>query len=212
MERLDAIAKLRTLVGTDLRPLADTHQVTVWKGEKKNKGWAGHTIERFLGLPINSAQSPNFGSWELKQVQLVAKRDGTLRVKETMAITMIDPVNVAAKAFEESHLLAKLRKIVVVARIFDCQEETCSFLHSVAEFDLGDTEVYHQVKADYDLVRKTIIENGFPALSGKMGILVQPRTKGPGHGSVSRAFYARTPFVARILGDGYHIPLPVSGR
>lgn len=211
MERLDAIAKLRTLVGTDLRPLADTHQVTVWKGVKKNKGWAGHTIERFLGLPINSAQSPNFGSWELKQVQLVARRDGMLRVKETMAITMIDPVNVAAKPFEESHLLAKLRKIVVVARVFDCQEETCSFLHSVAEFDLGDTEVYEQVKADYDLVRQTIIAKGFSALSGSMGILVQPRTKGPGHGSVSRAFYARIPFVARILGDGYHVPLPIIG-
>jgi DNA mismatch repair protein MutH len=42
-----------------------------------------------------------------------------------------------------------------------------------------------------------------------MGVLVQPRTKGPGHGSVSRAFYTRAPFVARILGDGYHIPLPV---
>lgn len=209
MERLEAIEKLRTLLGTDLRPLAHVHQITVWKEGKKNKGWAGHTLERFLGLPINSAQSPNFGSWELKQVQLVAKRDGMLRVKETMAITMIDPVNVAAKAFEESHLLAKLLKIVVVARIFDCQEETCSFLHSVAEFDLGDTEVYQQVKADYDLVRQTIIETGFSALSGSMGILVQPRTKGPGHGSVSRAFYARTSFVARILGDGYHIPLPV---
>jgi DNA mismatch repair protein MutH len=209
LERLEAIEKLRTLVGADLRPLADVHQITVWKEGKKNKGWAGHTLERILGLPINSAQSPNFGSWELKQVQLVAKRDGMLRVKETMAITMIDPVNVAAKEFEESHLLAKLRKIVVVARIFDCQEETCSFLHSVAEFDLGDTEVYQQVKADYDLVRQTIIAKGFSALIGSMGVLVQPRTKGPGHGSVSRAFYARTSFVARILGDGYHIPLPV---
>ena len=209
MERLEAIERLRMLVGTDLRPLADTHQITVWKEGKKNKGWAGHTLERFLDLPINSAQSPNFGSWELKQVQLVARRDGMLRVKETMAITMIDPVNVAAKDFEESHLLAKLRKIVVVARIFDCQEETCSILHSVAEFDLGDAELYQQVRADYELVRQTIIEKGFSALTGAMGTLVQPRTKGPGHGSVSRAFYARTSFVAQILGDGYHIPLPV---
>ena len=212
MERLEAIEKLRTLIGTDLRPLADILHITVWKDGKKNKGWAGHTLERFLGLPINSAQSLNFGSWELKQVQLVAKRDGMLRVKETMAITMIDPVNIAAKAFEESHLLAKLRKIVVVARIFDCQEEPCSFLHSVAEFDLGDTEIYQQVRADYELVRATIIERGFSALTGAMGVLVQPRTKGPGHGSVSRAFYARTSFVARLLGDGYHVPLPVSTK
>lgn len=209
MERVDAIEKLRTLVGLDLRPLADVHQVTVWKDGKKNKGWAGHTLERFLGLPINSAQSPNFGSWELKQVVLVAKRDGMLRVKETMAITMIDPVNVAEKPFEESHLLAKLQKIVVVARIFESQADDCSLLHSVAEFDLSDPEIYQQVRADYEFVREIIIRDGFSALSGSMGVLVQPRTKGPGHGSVSRAFYARTPFVARILGDGYHIPLPV---
>lgn len=211
MERLDAIEKLKTLVGSDLRQLADFHQVTVWKDGKKNKGWAGHTLERFLGLPINSAQSPNFGSWELKQVQLVPKRDGTLRVKETMAITMIDPVNVLAKSFEESHLLAKLQKIVVVARVFESQADDRSLLHSVAEFDLNEPEIYKQVKADYELVRQTIIRDGFSALSGSMGVLVQPRTKGPGHGSVSRAFYARSHFVARILGEGYHIPLPMAG-
>jgi len=34
-----------------------------------------------------------------------------------------------------------------------------------------------------------------------MGVLVQPRTKGPGHGSTSRAFYARKIFVAHILGS-----------
>jgi len=209
LERLDAIEKLRTLVGADLRQLADLHQVTVWKDGKKNKGWAGHTLERFLGLPINSAQSPNFGSWELKQVQLVPKRDGMLRVKETMAITMIDPVNVVAKPFEGSHLLAKLQKIVVVARVFESQADDRSLLHSVAEFDLSEPEIYQQVKADYELVRETIIRDGFSALSGSMGVLVQPRTKGPGHGSISRAFYARSHFVARILGEGYHIPLPV---
>lgn len=209
MERLDAIKKLRTLVGVDLRPLAALHQVTVWKDGKKNKGWAGHTLERFLGLPINSAQSPNFGSWELKQVQLVPKRDGMLRVKETMAITMIDPVNVVAKPFGESHLLGKLQKIVVVARVFESQADARSLLHSVAQFDLSEPDVYQQVKADYELVRETIIRNGFSALSGSMGVLVQPRT---GHGSVSRAFYARAPFVARILGDGYHLPLSVVAK
>ena len=211
MERVDAIDKLRTLVGADLRQLADLHHVTVWKDGKKNKGWAGHTLERFLGLPINSAQSPNFGSWELKQVQLVPKRDGMLRVKETMAITMIDPINVVAKPFGESHLLAKLQKIVVVARIFESQADDRSLLHSVAEFDLSEPEIYQQVKADYELVREVIMRDGFSALSGSMGVLVQPRTKGPGHGSISRAFYARTHFVARILGEGYHIPLPIAG-
>ena len=123
---------------------------------------------------------------------------------------MIDPVEVAAKEFEESHLLNKLKKLVVVARVFESQDEICSLLHSVASFDLDNPEIYKQVKADYDLVRDTIRRQGFASLSGAMGVLVQPRTKGPGHGSISRAFYARSEFVAHILGEGYSVPLPVT--
>lgn len=113
---------------------------------------------------------------------------------------MIDPVEVAAKPFEDSHLLLKLRKLLVVSRIFESREENHSIVQNVTEFDLNNRDVYNQVKADYDLVRNTIRNQGFNALTGKMGSKVQPRTKGPGHGSVSRAFYARTQFVAQILG------------
>ena len=45
-----------------------------------------------------------------------------------MAITMIDPVNVLQKSFEESHLLAKLRKEVVCARMFESKQEKASLL------------------------------------------------------------------------------------
>lgn len=200
MERTEAIKKLKELEGKDLRKLADRYNVTVWKEGKLNKGWAGHVIERYLGLPLNSAQSPNFGSWELKIVPLKRLKTGEVVVKETMAITMIDPVNVLQCRFEESHLLIKLRKIVVCARMFETKEEKSSLLVRVSTFDLDNPTTYNQVKSDYDLVRKTIKTEGFEALTGKMGILVQPRTKGAGHGTTSRAFYARKGFVAHILG------------
>jgi len=204
MERAEAVSRLTTLVGQDLRQLADQLNVTVWsKDNKKNKGWAGHTIERYLGLAPNSSRSPDFGSWELKLVPLVVRvvrGSRVLRVKETMAITMIDPVEVESREFEESHLFNKLQRIVVVARIFESQADERSIVHSVASFDLNDPEIYDQVKADYNLVRETIRTKGFSSLSGKMGKLVQPRTKGQGHGSTSRAFYARKEFVAHILG------------
>lgn len=129
-----------------------------------------------------------------------------------MAITMIDPVEVVNKEFEESHLFNKLQKIVVVARIFESQADERSLVHSVASFDLDNPETYDQVKADYNLVRETIKTQGFSSLSGRMGKLVQPRTKGQGHGSTSRTFYARTGFVAHILGEGYSIPLPITPK
>lgn len=200
MEREDAIRKLKELEGRDLVPLARQYDVTIWKGAKKNKGWAGHVLERHLGLPINSAQSPNFGSWELKIVPLKRLSNENIVVKETMAITMIDPYNVANTPFEQSHLLAKLKKAVVCARLFESQNEDRSLLFKVAVFDLNDRTIYEQVKRDYEETRDCIRTRGFEHLTGAMGVLVQPRTKGAGHGSTSRAFYARTQFVARILG------------
>ncbi|MDI6809056.1 MAG: MutH/Sau3AI family endonuclease [Candidatus Eisenbacteria bacterium] len=200
MEREEAVKKIRLLIGKDLVPLANEYSVTIWKSPgKKNKGWAGHVIEHYLGLPINVGQSPNFGSWELKVVPL-KHRGKDLIVKETMAITMIDPYNVLNTPFEESHLLAKLSKMVAVARIFENVEETSSIVHSVGFFDLSDPHIYETVRQDYEETRRVIGKLGFEALTGKMGVHVQPRTKGAGHGSTSRAFYARTHFVEHIIG------------
>ena len=200
MERAEAIEELKKLVGKELHVLARQYNVTIYQDGKVNKGWAGHVFERHLQMPINSAQSPNFGSWELKSIPLKYKKDGRLAFKETMAITMIDPVNVCQKEFENSHLLAKLKKIVVVARTVGKNVDELSYIHSVIEFDLHG-ELYDAVKADYDLVRNTLLDSskGFKALTGKMGYYIQPRTKGAGHGSISRAFYARPRFLAKFI-------------
>lgn len=200
MERHEAQLKLSELVGQDLRQLAGQYGITVWKDKKLNKGWAGQVIERHLGLPLNSSRAPNLGSWELKLVSLKRSPNGELKVKETMAITMIDPVEVCNKSFEESHLFRKLSKALIVARVYEGPDEQKSIVYKVTDFQLSDQSVYEQVKADYELVRQTIITQGFSALTGKMGVLIQPRTKGPGHGSTSRAFYARTNFVKKIVG------------
>ena len=203
MERQEALSKLSELIGKDLRLFADKYQVTVFKEGKPNKGWAGHVLERHLNLPINSSQSPNWaghvGSWELKVVPLKYLRSGDLTVKETMSITMIDPYNVESTDFENSHLLAKLSKLIVAARIWESREEKQSILYIVTTFDLDDPEIYNQIKADYDLVRETIRTTGFSTLTGKMGVYIQPRTKGRGHGSTTRAFYARTTFLKQFI-------------
>ena len=205
MERQEAVKRIQKLIGQDLRKMADTYEVTVFRNGKKNKGWAGHVIERCLGLPINSSQSPNFGSWELKTIPLKYLKNGELTVKETMAITMIDPYNVEHTEFENSHLLAKLKKAVVAARIWLSQDEKSSVLYKVTTFDLGNKEVYEQIKEDYNTVREAIINKGFKSLTGKMGVYVQPRTKGAGHGSTSRAFYARTSFLKKFIFPEFHI-------
>ena len=199
MERNEAIRKLQELVGKELHELAQQYGVTIYRNGKVNKGWAGHVFERHLQLPINSAQSPNFGSWELKSIPLKYKKNGELTFKETMAITMIDPFNVKNTPFEESHLLSKMKKILLLSRIWEGSNEPSSIVYGVHTFDIGNKQIYEQIKEDYELVRKTIQEKGFEALSGKMGVYIQPRTKGVGHGSTTRAFYARVPFLKKII-------------
>ncbi len=199
LARAEALRRVRLLTAKDLRPMADQFGITVWKNGKKNKGWAGHVIERYLGLPQNSRQAPDFGTWELKVVPLTRNSGGQLRVKESMAITMLEPTEVLSSRFADSHLYDKLRSLIVVARVFENVQDTSSILHSAAEFDLDNPAIRKQVEDDYEVIRGVIGTRGVASLTGDTGKYIQARTKGRGHGSTSRAFYARPVLVAHIL-------------
>ena len=117
-----------------------------------------------------------------------------------MAITMIDPWEVSNKSFEDSHLFQKLQKALIVTRIVGDKVEDPSTFYSVCELDL-EGKILETVKRDYDMIRATIRDpkRGFDSLTGRMGTYIQPRTKGRGHGSTSRAFYARKAFLERFV-------------
>jgi DNA mismatch repair protein MutH len=199
LNRHEAVRRINALAGKDLRAMADDYKIPVWKNDRENKGWAGLVIERYLGLPQNSRQAPDFGDWELKVVPLRQDAQGVLRVKESMAVTMIEPTEVLADKFEDSHLFDKLRSMVVASRVWESAKEEHSMLHAAAEFDLDDPKIHAQVRGDYETIRAQIRSRGIDSVTGDLGKLVQARTKGPGHGSKSRAFYARPIFVAHIL-------------
>jgi DNA mismatch repair protein MutH len=75
--------------------------------------------------------------------------------------------------------------------------ERCSRVSHALPFDLNQV-VLARIRADYDLVRNTLRCGA--KLNGRMGVLVQPHTKGSGYGSITRAFYARPRLIERILG------------
>ena len=199
LDRHEAVRRINLLAGKDLRPMADEYGIPVWKNGRENKGWAGLVIEHYLGLRQNSRQAPDFGDWELKVVPLRRDAEKTLRVKESMAITMLEPAEVLSSKFEDSHLYDKLRSMVVVSRVYESPQELRSMLHAAAEFDLDNPKIRTQVAADYETIRTQIRDRGIDSVTGDLGQLVQARTKGRGHGSKTRAFYARPVFVAHIL-------------
>jgi len=78
MEREEAIGKLRLLEGENLHEIASKYEVRIRTSEGKvNKGWAGHVCEKHLGLRLNSSQTPDFGSWELKVVPIKKLLNGS---------------------------------------------------------------------------------------------------------------------------------------
>ena len=210
MERDEAMARLKALEGACLVELAARHGQAIFHERTRdgapwrtlNKGWAGLTLERALGLPVNSRREPNGGSWELKQVSLKHRADGALTAKETMQITMFDRAHILAHPFEESHVLHKIARMVVVARLWTGPNETHSPVIAVraADISLEVADVYEQIRRDYETMRAHLADGGEPRSA--MGALIQSRTKGPGHGSVSRAWYGRTGFVNLLLGIG----------
>lgn len=203
MERQEAFDTLLHLQGRDFHELATEYGVEVVSSRtgRVNKGWAGHVLERYLGLSLNSSQAPNFGSWELKLVSMKhLPSSGKLVFKETMQITMIDPIHVERYSFEDSHLLTKLRRALIVARTVGNDLHEPQYFHSVAFVDLEEDQVLYDIaKRDYNEIRDCIIDRGFNHLTGYMGKYIQPRTKGPGHGSTSRAFYARKEFLYHVF-------------
>lgn len=202
MKRKAAIRRIQEIVGREhnLHDLATRYGIPVRRNGRVNKGWAGHVLERHLGIPINSSQAPNFGSWELKVVPVKRLKSGKLVFKETMAVTMIDPRNIIQTPFRDSHLLLKLRKILMVARFVGETVDEVTYVHDVAGFDLSG-KLYKAVEEDYNLVRRVLDRDNesMQNLTGKMGTYIQPRTKGQGHGSQTRAFYARKCFLEHVF-------------
>jgi DNA mismatch repair protein MutH len=202
--RIVAVVNLKQYIGQDLAMYAARYGVMPFKDGKQNKGWKGLILERLAGLTNNSDKAPDGLDFELKSVSFVRK-NGVYVPKETMAITMINPTELAAHSFYESHCWAKLQALVLCAVEWNAANATEAKLLEVTSLDfLKDAEIIKEVAEDYEFIRQKLINDGFSALTGKDGKWIQARTKGPGHGSISRAFYAKTPFLIKVLEEAKH--------
>jgi DNA mismatch repair protein MutH len=197
--RATAIANLNEYVGNDLRALAAQYGITTYETGRQNKGWKGLILERLAGLENSNAKAPNGLTFELKSVSFHYVK-GELAPKETMAITMINPAELREHTFFESHCWSKLKTIVFCAVMWNGKNSQRAELVKVASLDFSETDdLIREIEADYESIRHKLIQQGFDSLSGTDGKWIQARTKGAGHGSRSRAFYARTGLVKKIF-------------
>ena len=197
--RITAIQNLEKYIGQDLAELAKELGITTFINGKQNKGWKGLTLELLAGLTNDNKQAPNGLGFELKSTAFYRAK-GLWTPKETMAITMINPANLIETPFFQSHCWEKLKSIVFCAVSWNGMNEPKSALLKIQSFDfLKDDVIIKEIETDYEFIRNKCATQGFQALTGKDGKWIQARTKGAGHGSESRAFYARTGLIREII-------------
>ncbi len=200
--RTVAINNLSKYIGKELSSFAEQYGITITKNGKYNKGWKGQVLERLAGLDNNNSKAPNGLSYELKSVAFYYKKE-ELVPKETMAIAMINPEELLKTEFFSSHCWTKLKSIVFCAVMWNGKNSTKAKFLNIANFDFAqDDELIQEIKHDYDYIRNKLIKHGWSSLTGKDGKWIQARTKGVGHGSNTRAFYARKQLVNKIFELG----------
>lgn len=197
--RVIAVENLKKYIGLDLYEFAVRHNITVFKNGKINKGWKGHVLEILAGLENNSRKAPDGLGFELKSVSFKPTLQG-YKPKETMAITMINQSELLRDSFYESHCWEKLQSLVFCAVEWNEVFAKEAKLIAVTSLDFFEAhEIIKEIEQDYEFIRSKLRTEGFSALTGKDGKWIQARTKGAGHGSTTRAFYARTRLVAEIF-------------
>ena len=160
-----------------------------------NKGNVGLWLEKHIGIP-NSSECLDCLDGEIKAFPLKELSKSKQRTaKESIAVTMVEPAKMAAvEPFEESRVFKKLSNTLFVPyhRVGDMVT-----FYQPTLFDKSDP-LMAELKVDYETIQEKYIAG---EISGRIGKLLQTRTKGAGHGSTSRAFYLRPVFInQRILG------------
>jgi hypothetical protein len=185
--------KLDSLVGT-------TYELPI----TTNKGKPGQHLEKLLGIPQSSA-CLDCADGELKLFPVKKTRAG-LVPKETIAVTMLDRDELRTNDFASSKCCKKMSRVLVVPYLRE--GDTIQYLAPtlIDKENPAYKSLYDQFEQDYNAIRQGFIETGL--LESKTGVFLQNRTKGPGHGSTSRAFYLRPACMKQYVPITVPVPVP----
>jgi len=165
----------------------------------QNKGLVGRVIEAYFGIRPNSRSEADFAALgiELKTVPIRIS-DGEARAKERVSIGMIDFEALKHERWETAHVRSKLDHILFV---FVRWEE----LRPVGYFEVlraglwrPDLATLAVMKDDWERVRDLAASGRADQVSESLSAVLGAATKGPGHGSTTRAWSLKQPFVGWI--------------
>lgn len=147
----------RFLIGESLHSLLGDEAI---EKTRKGKGGLGQMVEElFFQYEINSNREADFGeaNVELKCTPLLpSKSDGLYRIKERLICTMIDYFELVNTKFEDSHLIAKCKLMLILfyLHISGTQIYDYEFLFRVL-WELPDKDLL-QIKKDYETIAEKV--------------------------------------------------------
>ena len=210
----EILAQAKRYQGKTINEVSGELGTSIPEDHVHTKGKVGNLFEVLPGSDAKSHSSPDFEKigLELKVVPINEKG----KPWETTAITSIDYMEIPSQKWEDSRAYRKTRHILFVPII------QMSKKASIGERRVGkpflwrpSPQVDSQLKKDWESAAYLIREGRAHELTGRMGLYMQPRTKGrnstdlveaPGIDNQivrvkRRAFYFRVSFTRRIIEE-----------
>ena len=134
---------------------------------KRQKGLLGHVVETgFYKYPRNNDSKPDFEELgiELKVSGYVKNKNGTLRAKERLVLSKIDYNKIINETFENSHVLGKCEKMLIIWYEYDSTKEAKDFL--ITDFQLYDMGKDKKIfENDFEIIKNKVLDGKAHELS-----------------------------------------------
>lgn len=145
------------LIGHSLKSLLGDE---VARQHRKGKGGLGQMVEElFFGYKVNSNPEADFADAHLELKCTPLKRSGKnneLTIKERLVCTMIDYAEIATTAFDDSHLIAKCRLMLLLFYLYTRDRDICEyeFIYRVL-WQLPEKDLI-LIKRDYETIAEKV--------------------------------------------------------
>lgn len=195
-EQIESRAK--ELVGRplmDLQPALDPRQPS----SPRNKGIVGRIYEACFDIPPNSRAGPDFegAGIELKSVPIHVK-GGEAAAKERISLGMIDFSTLPDEVWQTAGVRRKLGRMLLIFYGWEPLTMIGRFRTLAAGLWEPDETSLRSIEADWKLIRDMVADGRRTDLSESLTKVLGAATKGPGHGSNTRAWSLKQPFVSWI--------------
>ena len=143
----------KTFKEIDSEHLLDNETVT------RQKGLLGHVVETgFYKYPRNSDSRADFEELdiELKVTGYVKNKNGTLRAKERLVLSKIDYNQIINETYENSHVLGKCKKMLIIWYEYDREKEAKDFI--ITDYQLYDMTNDEKIfKNDFEIIKGKVL-------------------------------------------------------